>query len=85
MLNNDIPKTSQLISDTLMNMPEHVIGGIMRSANVPSANVPSDTAFETTKRVIKAWDQVLQKVDWLLFSDSILVSLELDQKAYPLI
>ncbi len=71
ILNNDIHKTAQIVSDTLVNIPANIIGNmIIKEQQLTSAdNEPS------------SWQNLLGKVEWLLFSDSILVSLPFDAQA----
>ena len=71
ILNNDIHKTAQIVSDTLVNIPANIIDNvILEEHNAPAGDM--DTA---------SWQQLLGKVEWLIFSDSILVSLPFDPQA----
>ncbi len=64
ILNNDIHKTAQIVSDTLVNIPSTII------ANISAATPQSDE--------IIPWHNTLAGIDWVLFSDSILVTLPFD-------
>lgn len=73
MLNNNIHKTAQFVSDTLMNIPREMIA----SLRLPYMEVrPLEVAPESSER--DDWSQILDKVSWIIFSDSILVSLPFD-------
>lgn len=73
MLNNNIHKTAQFVSDTLMNIPREMIA----SLRLPYMEVrPLEVAPESSER--EDWSQILDKVSWIIFSDSILVSLPFD-------
>ena len=73
MLNNNIHKTAQFVSDTLMNIPQDMID----SLRSPYQEVrPLEVAPESSER--DEWSQILDKVSWIIFSDSILISLPFD-------
>jgi len=73
MLNNNIHKTAQFVSDTLMNIPQDMID----SLRSPYQQVrPLEVAPESSER--DEWSQILDKVSWIIFSDSILISLPFD-------
>ncbi len=73
MLNNNIHKTAQFVSDTLMNIPRDMID----SLRSPSLAVrPLEVAPESSER--DDWSQILDRVSWIIFSDSILISLPFD-------
>ncbi len=63
ILNNDIHKTAQIVSDTLINIPANIIENVSAASN-------SDE--------VDPWHQTLAQIDWLIFSDSILISLPFD-------
>jgi len=73
MLNNNIHKTAQFVSDTLMNIPRDMIDSL-RSPFL--AVRPLEVAPETLER--ENWSQILDKVSWIIFSDSILLTLPFD-------
>jgi len=73
MLNNNIHKTAQFVSDTLMNIPRDMIASL-RSPYL--AVRPLEVAPESSER--DDWSQILDKVSWIIFSDSILISLPFD-------
>lgn len=73
MLNNNIHKTAQFVSDTLMNIPRDMIASL-RSPHL--AVRPLEVAPESSER--GDWSQILDKVSWIIFSDSILISLPFD-------
>lgn len=68
ILNNDIHKTAQIISDTLMNIPETVITNLTHASQGEWVN----------ESAIDPWQKTLEQIDWLIFSDSILISLPFD-------
>lgn len=73
MLNNNIHKTAQFVSDILMNIPQDMID----SLRSPYQKVrPLEVAPESSER--DEWSQILDKVSWIIFSDSILISLPFD-------
>ena len=73
MLNNNIHKTAQFVSDTLMNIPRDMID----SLRSPYQSVrPLEVAPESSER--DDWSQILDRVSWIIFSDSILISLPFD-------
>jgi len=73
MLNNNIHKTAQFVSDTLMNIPQDMID----SLRSPYQEVrPLEVAPESSER--DEWSQILDRVSWIIFSDSILISLPFD-------
>lgn len=73
MLNNNIHKTAQFVSDTLMNIPQDMID----SLRSPHQQVrPLEVAPESSER--DDWSQILDRVSWIIFSDSILISLPFD-------
>ena len=73
MLNNNIHKTAQFVSDTLMNIPRDMID----SLRSPYLEVrPLEVAPESSER--DDWSQILDRVSWIIFSDSILISLPFD-------
>jgi len=76
MLNNDIHKTAQLVSDTLINIPGNIIKNIK-----PAENMPENEKFETNQSIIDSWQKTLSKINWLIFSDSILISLPFEPQA----
>ena len=78
ILNNDIHETAVLISDTLIHIPDNVIHNLCRD-NSPTG----DGSFETTQRILHEWAQILDEVEWLIFSDSILISLSLPPEMPP--
>jgi hypothetical protein len=73
MLNNNIHKTAQFVSDTMMNIPRDMIVSL-RSPYL--AVRPLEVAPESSER--DDWSQILDRVSWIIFSDSILISLPFD-------
>jgi len=71
ILNNDIHKTAQLVSDTLVTMPSSIINNVT-GPDQDAEIKPFDQA---------TWNENLSKVNWLIFSDSILVSLPFDPQS----
>jgi hypothetical protein len=72
IMNNDIHKTAQLVSDTLVNIPTTIINNV-RGIEQNAIDGPGSGQ--------SAWKATLAKIDWLIFSDSILVSLPFDPQA----
>ena len=73
MLNNNIHKTAQFVSDTLINIPQDMID----SLRLPYQDIrPLEVAPESSER--DEWSQILDRVSWIIFSDSILISLPFD-------
>ncbi len=70
MLNNNIHKTSQFVSDTLMNIPMNLI---KRLRDI-SANL-SDQEAKPYPYDAEEWQCMLDKIQWIIFSDSILISM----------
>ena len=73
MLNNNIHKTAQFVSDTLMNIPRDMIDSLRSPYQ---AIRPLEVAPESSER--DDWSQILDRVSWIIFSDSILISLPFD-------
>ena len=73
MLNNNIHKTAQFVSDTLMNIPQDMINSL-RSSYQPVRQLELAPEFSE----LDDWSKVLDKVGWIIFSDSILISLPFD-------
>jgi len=73
MLNNNIHKTAQFVSDTLMNIPRDMIDSLRSPYQ---AVRPLEVAPESSER--GDWSQILDRVSWIIFSDSILISLPFD-------
>lgn len=76
MLNNDIHKTAQLVSDTLINIPANIIKNVKTGENMPETD-----QFEVKQTTIDSWQKTLSKINWLIFSDSILISLPFEPQA----
>ena len=73
MLNNNIHKTAQFVSDTLINIPQDMLD----SLRLPYQDIrPLEVAPESSER--GEWSQILDRVSWIIFSDSILISLPFD-------
>ena len=73
MLNNNIHKTAQFVSDTLMNIPQDMIDSLRSSYLLVQ---PQDG--QTTPSETDSLSHILDKVSWIIFSDSILISLPFD-------
>lgn len=81
ILNNKIHETAHLISDTLMNIPDVVIKNLSQG----EIDVPDDLT-QTAKSYINEWHRTLREdIKWLIFSDSILVSLPMAKDLHPLL
>jgi len=73
LLNNTIHKTAQFVSDTLINIPQDMLD----SLRLPYQDIrPLEVAPESSER--DEWSQILDRVSWIIFSDSILISLPFD-------
>jgi len=70
MLNNNIHKTSQFVSDTLMNIPRNLI---QRLRDI-SANM-SEQETNPYPYDAEEWQSMLDKIQWIIFSDSILITM----------
>jgi hypothetical protein len=68
MLNNNIHQTSQFVSDTLMNIPKDLIGRL-RNIEV------SEEGQRVRPYNAEEWQRLLDKIQWIIFSDSILISM----------
>lgn len=66
ILNNDIHKTAEIVSDTLVNIPSTIIENI---------STASSDSYE-----MSPWHEILAGIDWLLFSDSVVVTLPIDSQ-----
>ncbi len=73
MLNNNIHKTAKFVSDTLMNIPQDMIDSLRSSYLLVQ---PQDG--QTTPSETDSLSHILDKVSWIIFSDSILISLPFD-------
>ncbi|MCJ7696164.1 MAG: hypothetical protein MUO40_12185 [Anaerolineaceae bacterium] len=73
IMNNDIHKTAQLVSDTLINIPASIIDNVINAEKDEKGISPFSNQ--------DTWASVLSKIDWLIFSDSILVSLPFDPQS----
>jgi hypothetical protein len=81
ILNNQINATAKLISDILMKMPDTVVTNITRS-DAPAVHEMTGTAMAA----MQAWNKILREsIHWLIFSDTILVSMALDRSLHPLL
>lgn len=67
IMNNDIHKTAQLVSDTLINIPTNIIDNVINAETGKKRLSPFSNQ--------DTWENILSKIDWVIFSDSILVSL----------
>jgi len=72
MLNNNIHKTSQFVSDTLMNIPKDLISRL-RNIHANDNNQQMGHPFDAEE-----WQRMLDKVQWIIFSDSILISMPMN-------
>jgi hypothetical protein len=70
ILNNNIHKTAQFVSDTLVNIP-HDINQALLTRDAPNGNGESNGES-------REWEAMLDKVKWVVFSDSILLSMPFD-------
>lgn len=73
MLNNNIHKTAQFVSDTLMNIPREMINSLRSPSS--GSMLPEVMSQEGDQ---ESWSQILDRVGWIIFSDSILLSLSFD-------
>ena len=73
MLNNNIHRTAHFVSDTLMNIPQDMIDSLRSSYLLVQ---PQDG--QTTPSETDSLSHILDKVSWIIFSDSILISMPFD-------
>lgn len=67
MLNNKIHVTAQFVSDTLVNIPHDIIRGLRHEHKAGQGSAEGDAS--------QTWESMLDKIKWIIFSDSILVSM----------
>ncbi len=74
MLNNNIHKTAQFVSDTLINIPQQLIGRLR------DLDTDMNDADGSCRRPYDAeeWRCMLDKIQWIIFSDSILISMPMN-------
>ena len=73
LMNNEVETTAHLIVDVISNIPSDIITSVTRDQGL------GGQILETSKFVDEIWNKVIrEEVKWLLFSDSILVSLPVD-------
>lgn len=70
MLHNNIHKTSQFVSDTLMNIPKDLIGRLRGLYNSASDETLEGRPYDSAE-----WQRMLDNIQWIIFSDSILISM----------
>lgn len=70
MLNNNIYKTSEFVSDTLVNIPNDLLAQLK--------NAPHGALGEGGSDERENWQSILDQIKWIIFSDSILISLPFD-------
>ena len=70
MLHNNIHKTSQFVSDTLMNIPKDLIGRLRGLYNSENGETLEGRPYDSVE-----WQRMLDKIQWIIFSDSILISM----------
>lgn len=70
MLHNNIHKTSQFVSDTLMNIPKDLIGRLRDIYSDSTSDMLEGRPYDSTE-----WQRMLDKIQWIIFSDSILISM----------
>ncbi|MHA2238176.1 MAG: hypothetical protein ACXAB2_07370 [Candidatus Hodarchaeales archaeon] len=74
LLNNEVERTSHLIVDVIANIPSEVVKNLLGDQNLIE-----EEGLKTKQYLDKFWSDILtEEIGWLLFSDSILVSLPLD-------
>ena len=65
ILNNNIHRTAEFVSDTLVNMPGSILNNLL-----PSEGNTAQKRWE--------WIGLLEKIEWIIFSDTILLSMPFD-------
>ncbi|MHA2032708.1 MAG: hypothetical protein ACW99Q_25340, partial [Candidatus Kariarchaeaceae archaeon] len=74
LLNNEVERTSHLIVDVIANIPPEVVKNLLGDHSLIE-----EEGLKTRQYLDKFWtDIITEEIGWLLFSDSILVSLPLD-------
>ena len=74
LINNEVEKTAHLIVDVIANIPSEVIKNLLGDQGLAV-----EEGLETLQYMNEFWQKVLkEEIKWLLFSDSILISLPLD-------
>ncbi|MGI6251190.1 MAG: hypothetical protein ACOYKD_07530 [Anaerolineaceae bacterium] len=68
ILNNNIRKTAKFVSDTLINLPQDITRDLSPNQK-PNSQEPAEK---------ECWRSMLEKVKWIIFSDSILISMPFD-------
>ncbi|MHA2249734.1 MAG: hypothetical protein ACXAD7_05200 [Candidatus Kariarchaeaceae archaeon] len=78
LLSNEVELTASLIVDVLAKVPDEVLSTMTKED--PSAI--KNEHLKSKEFIDKLWDKIIHKeISWLLFSDSILVSLPLTEMA----
>ncbi|MFZ3069699.1 MAG: hypothetical protein WA110_01055 [Anaerolineaceae bacterium] len=72
ILNNNIHKTAQFVSDTLVNIPRDII----ENMRMPKPDQPGEDFLLSGEK--DEWRSRLDTIKWIIFSDSILVSMPFD-------
>ena len=72
---NKIHVTAQFVSDTLVNIPHDIIRGLRHEHKAGQGSAEGDAS--------QTWESMLDKIKWIIFSDSILVSMPLNMMAIP--
>lgn len=73
MLHNNIHKTSQFVSDTLMNIPKNLIGRLRDLHSTVDNKTPKGKPYDSGE-----WQRMLDDIQWIIFSDSILLSMAME-------
>lgn len=74
LLANDVSSTAQIVVDVLSAVPDNVVSGVLEDTGLERAD--DLASWPESARYFQGL--VREEMDWLLFSDSILVSLPLD-------
>jgi hypothetical protein len=74
LMNNEVEKTAHLIVDVIANIPSEVVKNLLGDQSLIE-----EEGLKTKQYLDDFWMNILkEEIGWLLFSDSILISLPLD-------
>ena len=90
LLANDVAGTARIVVDVLAEVPNHVVSGMFEDQGLDLVGVSND---DVSTDDLEAWAEygpyfeslVREETGWLLFSDSILVSLPIDLDEEPVL
>ncbi len=90
LLANDVASTARIVVDVLAEVPNLVVSGMFEDQGLDLVGVSND---DVSTKDLEAWAEygpyfegiVREETGWLLFSDSILVSLPIDRDEGPIL